>query len=224
MAGAGQGASVADQDPLAIRRGLRCAVEAEVSLAEAARRTDLPGRAGVGSRSAGTVRAGTVPSRLRGSRLLRMTLDPAVSSAPGRPGVLGHLRWHARWHRRLLPEIEAGLLARKAYAAAGDADTSRLAEDLGTFVHVLAHHLGHELPTLGRLRPAEARLVRRGQARLSAAARALLHDAVGGCSGRGGRCTARAEELLALLSLQVRDERLILHGATSGASPRRWSR
>ena len=115
------------------------------------------------------------------------------------------------------------MLARKTYAAAGDADTSHLAEDLGIFVHALAHHLDHELPALNRLRPAEARLVRRGQARVSAAAQALLHDAVGGCSGRGGRCTARAEELLALLSLQVRDERLILPSATSGASPRRWS-
>ena len=224
MAGAGQGASVADQGLLAIRRGLRCAVEAEVSLAEAARRTDRPGRAGAGSPPAATVRAGTVASRLWGSRLLGTTVDPAVSSAPGPPGVLGHLRWHARRCRRLLSEIEADPLVRKSYAAAGDADTSRLAQDLGTFVHALAHHLEHQLPTLGRLRHAEARLVRRGQARLSAAARALLHDAVGGCSGRGGRCTARAEELLALLSLQVRDERLILHGATSGASPRRWSR
>ena len=113
-------------------------------------------------------------------------------------------------------------LARKAHAAAGDADATRLAEDLGTFVHALAHHLDHELPTLSRLAPAEARLVRRGQARVSAAARALLHDAEGGCAGPGRRCTARAEELLALLTLQARDERLILHGAASGASPRRW--
>ena len=115
-------------------------------------------------------------------------------------------------------------LARKAHAAAGDADTTRLAEDLGTFVHALAHHLDHELPTLSRLPPAEARLVRRGQARVSAAARALLHDAAGGCTGPGRRCAARAEELLALLTLQARDERLALHGAGSGASSRRWAR
>ena len=115
-------------------------------------------------------------------------------------------------------------LARKAHAAAGNADTTRLAEDLGTFVHALAHHLDHELPTLSRLPPAEARLVRRGQARVSAAARALLHDAEGGCTGRRRRCTARAEELLALLTLQARDERLALHGAGSGASSRKWPR
>ena len=116
------------------------------------------------------------------------------------------------------------MLARKTYAAAGDADTSHLAEDLGIFVHALAHHLDHELPALNRLRPAEARLVRRGQARGSAAARALLSDAASGCTGRGGQCTARAEELLALLTLQARSERLILHGAQSTPSPRRWSR
>jgi hypothetical protein len=113
-------------------------------------------------------------------------------------------------------------LARKAHAAAGDADTTRLAEYLGTFVHALAHHLDHELPTLSQLPPAEARLVRRGQARVSAAARALLHDAARGCTGRGGRCAARAEELLALLTLQARDERLALHGAAGRASSRRW--
>ena len=115
-------------------------------------------------------------------------------------------------------------LARKAHAAAGDADTTRLAEDLGTFVHALAHHLDHELPTLRRLPPAEARLVRRGQARVSAAARALLDDAEGNCAGPGRRCTARAEELVALLTLQARDERLALHGGASGASHRRSSR
>ena len=39
-----------------------------------------------------------------------MTVDPEVSSATGRPGVLGHLRWHARRYRRLLSEIEADLI------------------------------------------------------------------------------------------------------------------
>ena len=111
-------------------------------------------------------------------------------------------------------------LARKAHAAAGDAGTARLADDLGTFVHALAYHLDHELPTLSRLPPPEARLLRRGQARVSAAARALLRDAEEGCAGPGRRCAARAEELLALLTLQARDERLVLHGAASRASTR----
>jgi hypothetical protein len=115
-------------------------------------------------------------------------------------------------------------LARKAHAAAGDADTARLTENLGAFVHALARHLDHEVPTLTRLPPAEARLIRRGQARVSAAARALLRDAEGGCPGPGRRCAARAEELLALFTIQARDERLALHGVASGASNRRWPR
>jgi len=103
-------------------------------------------------------------------------------------------------------------LARKAHAAAGDADVDRLTENLGAFVHALAHHLDHEIPSLTRLPPAEARFVRRGQARVSAAARALVRDAQGGCVGSGRPCAARAEELLALLTIQARDERLALHG------------
>jgi len=65
-------------------------------------------------------------------------------------------------------------LARKAHAAAGDADTARLTEDLGAFVHAVAHHLESELPALTSLPPADVRLLRRGQARLSAAARRHL--------------------------------------------------
>lgn len=115
-------------------------------------------------------------------------------------------------------------LARKAHAAAGDADTTRLTENLGIFVHALVHHLEDELPTLVRLPPAEARLVRRGQTRVSTAARALLRDAAGGCAGPGRRCAARAEELLALLTVQSRDERLALHDVASTTSNRRWPR
>lgn len=115
-------------------------------------------------------------------------------------------------------------LARKVHAAADDADPARLSEDLGAFVHALAHHLDREAPTLTRLPPPDARLVRRGQARVSAAARALLRDAEGGCAGPGRRCAARAEELLALLTIQTLDERVALHGVASGASNRRWLR
>ena len=115
-------------------------------------------------------------------------------------------------------------LARKAHAAAGDADTARLTENIGAFVHALVHHLEDELPTLVRLAPAEARLVRRGQARVSTAARALLRDAAGGCAGPEHRCAARAEELLALLTLQALDERLALHGVGSTTPNRSWPR
>ncbi|MDA8357808.1 MAG: hypothetical protein M0Z95_16310 [Actinomycetota bacterium] len=114
-------------------------------------------------------------------------------------------------------------LARRVHAAARDADTVRLIEDLGAFVHALAHHLDREVSTLTRLSPADARLVRRGQARVSAAARELLRDADGGCTGPGRRCAARAEELLALLTIQTLDERA-LHGAASGTPSPRWLR
>lgn len=122
-------------------------------------------------------------------------------------------------HDRLLT------LARKAHADATDADVERLEEDLGTLVHALAGHLGRELPRLTRLPPAEARVLRRGQARVAASARALLGEAAAGCGEPPGRCVAWTEELLALLWLQARDERLALHGHGAGDRPdRRWSR
>lgn len=103
-------------------------------------------------------------------------------------------------------------LARRAHAAAADADTGQLAERLGTFVHALSGHLGRELAQFERLAPADARLLRRGQARVAAVARTLLSDAEAGCAGPPDRCLARAEELLACLALQTRDERRALHG------------
>ena len=115
-------------------------------------------------------------------------------------------------------------LARKAHAAAGDADVERLTEGLGAFVHALNAHLSREVPLLTHVPPAEARLLRRGQARVSATARALLHDAAT-CAGPSGRCAARAEELLAVLTLQARDERLAFHGSSPGiTSETRWRR
>jgi len=110
-------------------------------------------------------------------------------------------------------------LARKAHGAASDADVQRLAGALGTFVHALAGHLGRELPQLTRLPPAEARILRRGQARVAASARTLLTEAEAGCAGPPGRCAAWAEELLALLTLQTRDERLSLHRPSAGGGP-----
>ncbi len=99
-------------------------------------------------------------------------------------------------------------LARKAFAAAIDADTERVVENLAVLTRSLPQHLDAETPTLTRLAPAEARLLRRGQARVSAAVRALDREAVAGCGGPPGRCAAQAEELVALLTLQARDERL----------------
>lgn len=126
-----------------------------------------------------------------------------------------------------LPLHHDGLLtlARKAYSAAGDADRARLGQDRATFVHALAGHLDQELPQLTRLPPAEARLLRRGQARVSATARALLAEAETSCDGPPGGCAARAEELLALLTLQARDERLALHRSRAAGRPEwGWNR
>lgn len=115
-------------------------------------------------------------------------------------------------------------LARKAHAAAGDADLERLADDLGLFVLALAAHLDREMPLLTHIPPAEARLLRRGQARVSAATRSLLHEATTSCSEPPDQCAALAEDLLALLTLQARDERMALHDALPApASERRWS-
>ena len=112
MARTGQGATVADRGLSPFRQRVRCAVEA-VSFAEAERAgriclTELV----AGSLSTGTASHRTVASTLRGPRLLRMAVDPEVSSARGRPGTVGHLHWHARRYRRLFPEMEANILAR----------------------------------------------------------------------------------------------------------------
>lgn len=101
-------------------------------------------------------------------------------------------------------------LARRAHAAAADADAQRLADDLGALVRALGDHLRRELPELTPLPPAEVRILRRGQARVAGTARALLDQARSSCAEPPDRCTTRAEELLALLTLQARDERLAL--------------
>ncbi len=118
-----------------------------------------------------------------------------------------------------MPALDHGgllTLVRKAHAAAGDADIKRLNDDLETFVHALAAHLDNEMLLLTRVPPGEARILRRGQARVSAAARALLHEATGSAADVPGRCAAHTEQLLALLALQARDERLALHGVYPG--------
>ena len=108
-------------------------------------------------------------------------------------------------------------MARKAHAAASDGDVERLAEGVGALLRAFSEHLDDELPELGTLPPAESRILRRGQARVGAAAQALLDEAEAGCEAASARCADLAEELLALLTLQARDERLVLHGAGAEA-------
>lgn len=111
----------------------------------------------------------------------------------------------------IMPLLDhAGLLtlARKAHLAAEDADAQRLAYDLDLFVDALVDHLDHEAAILARLSSGKVHLMRRRQAEISATARELLAEARTSCTGSTPRCAARAEELLALLTLQARDERL----------------
>lgn len=107
-------------------------------------------------------------------------------------------------HERLLT------LAAQAQGAADDGDPARLERYLRSFVHVLVNHLHQFAIVCSRLRPVHAAQLRRGQAAVAASARGLLREAAGGCAGRPGRCSDRAEVLRALLTLQARDERLAL--------------
>lgn len=126
------------------------------------------------------------------------------------------LHQRAPWDHASTSRLDHGellTLARRAHAAAADADPKRLAGDLATLAHALSGHLSREVPLLARLAPAEARLLRRGQARVSAAARGLLEEAMSNCGEHRGRCADRAEELVALFVLQTQDERRAFHGS-----------
>lgn len=116
MARTRQRVLVVDHGLLPFRRRVRCTVEVEASFAEVARagRTRL---AELVSRSLspGPRPHETVVSPLRSSSFLRMAVDPEVSSAPGHPGSLGHLHWHARRYRQLFPDMEADILIRPLF-------------------------------------------------------------------------------------------------------------
>ncbi|MGH9057381.1 MAG: hypothetical protein ACRDYY_16215 [Acidimicrobiales bacterium] len=114
--------------------------------------------------------------------------------------------WLARTTKPL--DHEALLtLARKVRAAASDADPYRMEQAAKHFTDALDRHLRAETPALGRATPAEARTLKKGQDRIYALASELVSDAASGCHWTGRDCDSRAQELLALLSLQARDER-----------------
>ena len=108
-----QRAFVVDQGLLPFRRRVGCTVEVGASITEVARAgriclAELVTR----SLSPSPAPLGTVVSPLWGSRLLRMAVDPEVSSAPAHSGSLGHVHWHARRCRQHFPDMEADILAR----------------------------------------------------------------------------------------------------------------
>jgi hypothetical protein len=102
-------------------------------------------------------------------------------------------------------------VARKIPAAAEDGDVLRLEQAAELFLDALTTHVGDEAGAMIKLLPAEARILRRGQVRLLSLATELIRDAAAGCSESPRRCVNRTEEVLALLTLQARDERFALH-------------
>lgn len=97
-------------------------------------------------------------------------------------------------------------LARKVRAAAADTDPERLRQAARRFSIALDRHLQSEASTLNRMAPKEARLLKNGQKRICNLAAAVLDDADRGCPVPHRDCRSRAEELVALLSLQAEDE------------------
>lgn len=97
-------------------------------------------------------------------------------------------------------------LACKVRAAADDGDPERLEQTTRRFSAALAGHLRYESAALGRMAPAEARLLKKGQGRICSLAADLLDDATRGCPVAHRDCRSRADELVALLRLQARDE------------------
>lgn len=97
-------------------------------------------------------------------------------------------------------------LARKVNAAAADTDPYRLREAARRFTIALDRHLQAEAAPMNRMVPAEARLLRKGQERICDLAAALLEEAGRDCPASPRDCRSRAEELVAFLTLQARDE------------------
>jgi len=121
----------------------------------------------------------------------------------GRSGLKGDgLHLH---HEALLT------VARKIQAAADDGDVQRLEQAAEFFLDALATHVDDEAGAMTKLSPAEARILRRGQVRPLAFATELIREASHGCSESPRHCVNRTEEVLALLTLQAKDERLALH-------------
>lgn len=129
---------------------------------------------------------------------------------------------HPRSHHGMVRNVGSHLghealltLARKVHAAAGDGDAVRLKLAARRLLDALGDHLRDESVDLARLVPAEARILARGQTRLLALADELVTDASRGCPSQPMVCANRAEDLLARLVLQAKDERMAWHDAAA---------
>lgn len=143
----------------------------------------------------------------------------ADRSQPDRSSHHAELRPHpGQWPGGPVPHLlhEALLtLARKVHAAALDDDPQRLQQAALHLIDTLVVHVSDEAHAMSRLSPPQARILGRGQQRLLTAATELVDEAVGGCTYPPEWCRNRTEELLALLALQARDERVALHDPTA---------
>lgn len=97
-------------------------------------------------------------------------------------------------------------LARKLCAAASDGDVGHLKTATREFETALAGHLREEAATVTELDPARERMLYRGQERLWSATTQLVWNADHGCPHPSQYCSERAQELLALMTLQAHDE------------------
>ncbi|MCU4186020.1 hypothetical protein K6U06_16745 [Acidiferrimicrobium sp. IK] len=115
---------------------------------------------------------------------------------------------HQHWLETARPLDHEALLtlARKVCAAAYDADPSRMASAAKHFSDAFGRHLLVETVALGRVTPREARILRKGQERICALASELAVSAGRHCQRPQHDCESRAQQLLALLTLQARDE------------------
>lgn len=125
----------------------------------------------------------------------------------------GRMTWPKSVSQETVLDHEALLtLARKVSAAASDGDIDHLRSTATDFEKALEKHLQRETATMHCIPPAEERILERGQERLWSATVGLLWDANHGCPHPPGYCSSRAEELLALLTLQAHDEGRALRG------------
>lgn len=114
MATSSQNASVSDQGLLPFRRRIQCTTEVSLSFDEVERAA----RVCLGqlvpevlSDTAASDSTMVAPMR-RGLRALKVAVEPEVSTARTRAGVVGHVHWHAGRLRRFVPVMEADLVAR----------------------------------------------------------------------------------------------------------------